>query len=279
MSYKSLLVQVDSSDRAISRLNLAISLAQAFDAHLTGFSVAAPPTLMAGLEGGAVEDFYTSASSYLKQCADQARATFEQLVERAGFESYEWRQYIGNPVEVTNLNARYHDLVIVGQAKPGFLEQGLSADFHEAVALGCGRPVLAVPIAGSFDNVGRNVLVAWNARQEAARAVTDALPLLQRAERVTVLVVNPENEPENQGEGPGYDIALYLARHGVAVEVLNKAAADEKVGHVLLSTAAELATDLIVMGVYGHSRWRELVLGGVSHTLLSSMTVPLLVSH
>lgn len=279
MSYKSLLVHVDTSDQAITRVNLAIWLANTFEAHLTGLSVAATPMLMAGSEGGAIEDLYTSACDHLKQCAEDAHRTFDQLVARAGLESFEWREYIGHPVADTNLNAHYQDLVIVGQPEHALLVSGLTADYPEAVALNCGRPVLIVPSSGQFDQVGSNVLVAWNAKPEAARAVTNALPLLRRAQRVTLLIINPDVGPEGHGEAPGHDIALYLSRHGVPVEVMSQTVTDEKAGHVLLTCANDLGADLIVMGVYGHSYLRELLLGGVSRTLMSSMTVPVLVSH
>jgi len=122
-------------------------------------------------------------------------------------------------------------------------------------------------------------MIAWDAGRESARAVSDALPLLKRAKAVEVAVFNPERRRRDHGEQPGADVSLYLARHGVKVTVAQQSGADFEVGAQVLSRAADTAADLIVMGAYGHSRVRELVLGGVTRTILESMTVPVLMSH
>jgi nucleotide-binding universal stress UspA family protein len=121
--------------------------------------------------------------------------------------------------------------------------------------------------------------VAWNAGREAARAVTDALPLLTRADAVHVVAFNPDKGGADHGDTPGADIGLYLARHGVKVSVAQQQNEELAVGEQILSRAADLSVDLIVMGAYGHSRVRELMLGGATRTLLDSMTVPVLMSH
>jgi nucleotide-binding universal stress UspA family protein len=154
---------------------------------------------------------------------------------------------------------------------------GVEPDFAERLLLSGGRPLLIVPYAGEFGDVGKRALVAWNASREAARAVTDAIPLLREAQGVQIVAFDPEGAAH--GEIPGADIGLYLARHGIKVTVSQQTAPDVDVGNQLLSRAAELGSDLIVMGGYGHSRLRELVLGGVTRTLLGSMTVPVLMSH
>jgi len=123
------------------------------------------------------------------------------------------------------------------------------------------------------------VMLCWNASRECARAAADALPFLQAAEQVIVLVIDPEVSADRHGQEPGADVALWLARHGVKVAVQRDVAADAEVGEIILSRAADHGVDLIVMGIYGHSRLREMMLGGVSRTLLSSMTVPVLMSH
>jgi nucleotide-binding universal stress UspA family protein len=136
-----------------------------------------------------------------------------------------------------------------------------------------------VPYTGRFAVSAKRVLIAWDAGREAARAVSDALPILKRAQAVEVAVFDPEREPVNHGEQPGADIGLYLARHGVKVSVARQSGAGFEVGAQILSRAADTSADLIVMGAYGHSRVRELVLGGVTRTILGAMTVPVLMSH
>jgi nucleotide-binding universal stress UspA family protein len=164
--------------------------------------------------------------------------------------------------------------VLAAQPEPGdLLATALAGD----LVLSVGRPVLFVPYAGRFPATGKRVLVAWNASREAARAVSDALPLLARAESFEVVAFEPR--PGDHGEVPGADIALYLARHGVKATAARQSAPEIDIGAQILSRAADTGADLIVMGGYGHSRLRELVLGGVTRSMLEAMTVPVLMSH
>lgn len=172
------------------------------------------------------------------------------------------------------------NLLIAGQRdRHADSDTGTRSGFLDQLVLSTGRPLLLVPYAGRFPSVGKNVLVAWNAKPEAARAVTDALPLLARANSVQVMAFDPEGNRSGHGENPGADIALYLARHGVKATASRQHCGSDEVGVQILSRAADIDADLIVMGAYGHSRVRELVLGGVTRTILDSMTVPVLMSH
>lgn len=186
----------------------------------------------------------------------------------------------GYPGDTLPRAARYCDLTVMTQHDPddehAFRAPHLAAD----VLLQSGRPVLVLPYAG--DGVfapPRRVLVGWNASREAARALRDALPLLRGAANVEVAVFEtPEDVDLDHGDVPGADIGLWLARHGVKVEV-RYVPTGVGAGEALLSHAADMGADLIVAGGYGHSRLREAVLGGVTRTLLSSSPVPVLLSH
>src|SRR5262249_21576660 len=127
--------------------------------------------------------------------------------------------------------------------------------------------------------LGGRVLIGWDASREAARAVKDAMPLLAAAEAVKVLSIDAEQSPQRHGEMPGADIALYLARHAVKTQVERTVSAGIDIGNTLLSRTVDLEADLLVMGAYGHSRVRELMLGGATRTVLQSMTAPVLMSH
>jgi len=174
------------------------------------------------------------------------------------------------------LHARYADLVLIGQTDASD-DSKVPTDFPERLVLAAGRPVLILPAVGKFATIGKRILIAWNPSREATRAVTDAIPLLQRADNVHVMAVNPK--AGEHGSVPGADIGLYLARHGVRVDVKTDHGAEIDVGNELLSRAADLDADLIVMGGYGHSRLKEWVLGGATRTILESMTAPVLMSH
>lgn len=280
MSYKTILVHLDGGKRCAERLELAFGLAETFDAHLVGLfalSAARIPSFALAEAGPTIVEVVERRRA---ETARAAEAAFRAATARHGRTAAEWRASDHDAVIATSVSARYADLVVVGQNDPGADESsGVVPHFVHDIVLSAGRPVLLVPYAGRFASVGRRVLVAWNAGREAARAVTDALPLLGRASTVQVMAFNPEQGGADHGDTPGADIGLYLARHGVKVSVAQQHAEDVDVGNQILSRAADLDADLIVMGAYGHSRVRELMLGGVTRTLLASMTVPVLMSH
>jgi nucleotide-binding universal stress UspA family protein len=138
--------------------------------------------------------------------------------------------------------------------------------------------VLIVPYAGRFETIGREVLIAWSPRHEAARAMRDALPLLQHAEKVRLVAVASSDDEARQWQRDFADAVEWLGRHGVKTTA-SLTVSEVDVGNELLSLAADPGVDLIVMGGYGHTRLREFVLGGATRTLLQSMTVPVLMSH
>ncbi|MSP80209.1 MAG: universal stress protein [Rhodospirillales bacterium] len=185
----------------------------------------------------------------------------------------------GRPAaETLALSARYADLAVVGQRNSD--DDELEMDkMPDRFILSAGRPVLSVPYAGAFPKVGQTAVVAWDASRLATRAVNDALPILRRAAKVHLLAINPEGGREGHGEVPCADIAHHLARHGVKAEASSLRVNDIEVGDALLSRASDFGADLIVMGAYGHARWRELVLGGVTRHLLQHMTAPVFMSH
>ena len=136
-----------------------------------------------------------------------------------------------------------------------------------------------IPNVGHFPRVGSRVLVAWNDRREASRATFDALPFLQAARDVRMLWVNPEAEMDDKGDVPCADIAASLARHGVKCTTAQSRGSDLGVADELLNRAADYGSDLLVMGAYGHRRFREFVFGSATRCILQHMTVPVLMSH
>jgi len=276
MSYKTILVHLDHQPRCAERLGLACSLAEELDAHVVGLFALGSPKLpsYALAEGGpTLRDLLDKRNAGIQ---GEAERRFRDIVRRNG-ERAEWRSSQSDPAAAMRLSARYADLVVAGQPEAG--DEGDLRGLADELVLSAGRPVLFVPYAGRFAALGKRVLVAWDAGREAARAVTDALPLLRRAETVEVCAFDPEKGRRGHGEQPGADVGLYLARHGVKVTVARQSGAGYDVGAQILSRAADVGADLIVMGAYGHARVRELVLGGVTRTMLEAMTVPVLMSH
>jgi len=270
------------SARAHPRLEYALRLARQFDAHLTGvFSAFTPDPRSFYVMAGAA-DYYEEHRKTRQERHGALERIFHAELLRAGVRG-QWVDCPDSAGDAIPRYARHADLVVAGQDDPDDPESFIADHFPETLVMTSGRPVLFIPYIGVFPTLGANIMVAWNGSRESARAVYDAMPLLQRAEKVTVVRLNEsKGEPGAQRANriPGADIALLLARHDVKAEV---AAIDGvngiPMGDMLMSRASDLGADLVVMGAYGHSRWQELVMGGATRTMLESMPIPVLMSH
>ena len=283
MRLRDLLLVLDGSARDAARLETALELARTVGAHLTGLcplELLLPADLAFAL-GGYPEAL--ALQSAVEQLQDQANARaatieaeFRAGLTRAGVNG-DWRTAPGPVGPAIAAAARHADLTVIGQDDPDHRVPPAGRHMIEDVLLAAGRPLLLLPYAGRFPAIGRNVLIAWTPTREAARAVGDALGLIEPAAQVTVLTV------ARAGGGdavPGAEIAAHLARHGLAVTAA-RSVSDGQIheADMLLSYAADLGADLLVMGGYGHSRVRELTLGGVTRSVLRHMTLPVLMSH
>ena len=278
MALKDILVHLDNSNHSKMRLDAAVSLAAAHEAHLIGIYVLTQPRIPGYVRAQITEDVLRQQAESALETAATAERAFNDAVARAGVNG-EWRLVEGDPVPVLSLHARYADIAIVGQRDPEG-EDGIDdPSMPDQLILAVGRPVLVVPYVGEYPEIGQRVMVSWDASRLSTRAVNDALPLLVGAKRVIVMAVNPKGGEEGHGEIPSADICLHLARHGINAEAHHIYADDISVGDMLLSRAADEGIDLMVTGCYGHARWRELVLGGVTRHMLKHMTMPVLMSH
>lgn len=279
MNYKTVMVHVDQSPRSSVRTTVATQLATQHGAHLVGAAVTGISRYVFS-EGAFNPDdpVFAHHLQHLRQYARTALDTFERVAASVGTVSVEARLVDDDAAGGIALGARYADLTVVGQFDPATSIPGLLPDFVETVALNSGRPILVVPYAGQASGEFRRPLLAWNGGVQASRAMTGALPLLRAAGAVDVVLFNPRSDADAHGAEPGADLALYLARHGIRVNVIERTVGGD-VGEALLSTAADLGSDLIVMGAYGHTRFREVMLGGATRTVLQSMTVPVLMAH
>jgi nucleotide-binding universal stress UspA family protein len=279
MMLKDILVHVDYPEQSNGALEAAIHLARRFNAHLSGLHVtslfhyvAAHDVWVAGLWEECKDDLRTAAK--------RAQEQFEAATTRAGFLS-DWHHVDGDPTYAILDYGRVVDLVVLGQ--PAENVPLITREISDKAPLAMGRPVLFVPATGISGSLGKRVLVAWKNTREAARAVNDALPLLTQAEQVTVMAVDAPDRAatgeDNQIDAPCADIARHLARHGVKTEAKRDTTSSQSAGERLLDVAQRQGADLIVMGAYGHSRLKEIVLGGVTRHMLTHATVPVLMSH
>jgi len=281
MSFKTLLVHLDSSARCDARLSAAIRLAIDTGARLVGVYLSTMPDLSSSVASLLPAEVIASRGRELGDAQHAAEKSFRETTAAAGLTRIEWRAPAGPAVAEMVAHGRNSDLVVLGQR--GRSGEASDSDFaDELIAttlMSVGRPLLVVPYIGAARTLGKRILIAWNGSREAARAVGDAMPLLERAERVDVIADPGTNDGEVAHTLSNQRVVQWLADHGcdARIEPVPRDAID--VGDILLSRAADYGTDLIVMGGYGHSRLRELVLGGATRTLLGAMTVPVLMSH
>jgi nucleotide-binding universal stress UspA family protein len=281
MTYKDLLVVLDPGAQTRERVIVAADLAARSEAHLIGLylsMVPESPQRVGLFDPSLLDPLYRQAQQRNRELASEVRALFEDIAGRRGV-STEWRIDSGYPADVAALHGRYADLIVLGQIDPEDLQAPVMQPRPEEVALAVGRPLLVVPYVGCFDTIGQRALIGWDGSREATRAINDAIPLLSNAESVTVLTVDATTGSHAHGDIPGADIALHLARHGIKARTERAISAGIGPANTLLSRASDLQADLLVMGAYGLSRFRELLLGGVTRTVLETMTVPVLMAH
>ena len=255
----------------------AISVAETFEAHVLGVAFAYEPVVPGSVMGGIPPEFLETQRAESEKNAQAAITRFEQAAKREGI-SYETRMLSASVAGASDQLARMgrrFDLVVLGQATR---EQPTPEDLvDEGVLFDAGRPVIFVPFIQKEGLKLDRVMVCWDGGRAATRAIGDAMPFLEKAKQIEVVVVG--SKPPKSDEVSGADLGQHLARHGVKVDVKRITSPDIDVASTVLSYAADASADLIVMGGYGHSRLREFILGGATRAILESMTVPVLMSH
>lgn len=279
MHYKTILLHADNARNANARLELTAQLAEQQQAHLVCAAMTGISRFVYHTNGSRTDIIRPDLAERARHSAEATLEHYAAVTGRLGVSSCEHRLVDDDAYGGLLLQARYADLLVVGQADHGDPATGaLLQDLPEYIVLNSCRPVLIVPFAGVLKPVGQRIVVAWDGSAQATRAITGALPLLAHAASVTVALFDAASGADEHGDEPGADIALYLARHGVKVDVVRQAT-DGNVGEAVLAMADSVNADLLVMGAYGHARYREILLGGATRTVLNSMTVPVLMAH
>ncbi|MBR1217766.1 universal stress protein [Bradyrhizobium sp. U87765 SZCCT0131] len=255
----------------------AASIAEAFEAHIAGIAFAhagIPPFVLADVPADVIQKLIDDSAALARKSADQ----FQQVAERSRLSAE--RQVLSDtdvlPSEAFAEMARRFDLAVVMQSDG---DKGVHNDLLIETALfDAGRPLMLVPYIQQSGMKLDRVVCCWDGGRPAARAIHDAMPLLKRARVVELLIVANDRKPAER-DARGLEIGRHLARHGLKVEVEVMPAAGIGVADVIVSHIADSGADLLVMGGYGHSRLREIVLGGATRDILKEMTVPVLMSH
>lgn len=296
-AFRDIIVVLDDSTASEIRLELAVAIAQRHDAHLTGFSALGmlmparpymqpltysqvetlPASQMLNWSAGSLPAS-PQTSQQAAEKAERIEAAFRIRLRSSAVRG-EWKMAGDNVSETLVRQARHADLTIFGQVDPNHPPPPRGRQLLEDVLMTSGRPVLVVPYIGRYETAGTKVLVGWNNSREAARAMSDAMPMLAKAESVMVLEATPAVRKATTDHDAGADVVRHLARHGINARSSRTVIVDISAADALLSHAADMSADLLVVGGYGHSRLRELILGGVTHGLLQHMTLPVLMSH
>lgn len=278
MGLNDIVVYVDGTEATKARVGFAVALAKEHGAHLIG--VAFAPTALLPLYGADVG--FADMTEVLESVKTQSANALEDFKTRAKAEgvSVEARLMQGMSEEFPHdfaHAARHVDLAILGQPRDGDPLIGQYA-LVERCLFASGRPVIIVPAAPEKLTLKGTIVAAWDGSAEAARAINDALIFLKPAARV-VLLVGVTADDGAERTPPTDDMVAHLKRHGVKAEAMRVKVSEGDVGRLLLTTAKDLGADLLVMGAFHHSRWREFILGGVTLTVLEQATIPLFMAH
>lgn len=280
MSYRSLLVHLDQDPHCTPRIQTAIALAKRLGCHLAGVAPTGLIDLPTGLASAAtLIEFAGAAWDTLRSQAERTADGFRDDCRAADLESFEAVIDESDKAQSLVRHAHCSDLVVLTQADPTAADHRAAQELVEKVVLYSARPTLIVPCTGHVDAIGTHAMVAWDDSREAARAVSDALPLLRLAAQVDVVGWGEAGGPDDKTLRQRLDaLHRWLTRQGVSAGVRIEAVGSG-IADAMRARAAESGADLIVMGAYGHARWAERVLGGATRGLLDSMTVPVLMSH
>jgi len=279
MNFRTILVHLDRSGRSPVRAALAAQWARAHESHLTGLI----PT---GLYDGIIPadaiatgmtDYIAESADYLRRRAEAIAREFRQDIAASGPLSYEVQLVDGVTEDAVVRYGHASDLVVLGQSDESARQDTTVHGLAEHVLMEVGRPVLVVPSSGEFSGVPRNIVVAWDGSREAAVALHASLPALRGA-RVSLLSLRHPRDGDDVQRLLMHDMIQFLLRQGVQARA-ESAVTEIGIADALLSRVSEIGADLLVMGAYGHSRFRERILGGVTRQILAQMTVPVLMAH
>lgn len=275
MTAPDLLIHIKADKRWTESVDVGIRLARHLDARAHGLLTMGEAARFKALYRGSDDLIAERQVGWDKAAADIGAQFMSAL--KANLVEGSWLVGEGHASELLALVGRVHELVVVEQNDPIIDE--IDWDPAEASVLGSGVPTLVVPSKGEFPTVGRTIAVAWNQSREAARVVSCALSLLQKAERVIVLNGQRKESFAGITRFPPHDLSTYLRRKGVATEEVTFSPSDEKAGPAMLDAAKRHGADLLVMGACGRSWFREWVFGSATRHVLRHMDLPVLMAH
>ena len=278
---KDILVHLDASETCAQCVEAAVMLAKRKNAHLIGVAFALESSLLQYYGGKLAKDLGEGSFEATHKAAQAAIDIFEQGTKEfeLSTQSHIIECSTMELAEKIAFEARHVDLTFLEQPSPDRKNRGLMSSLLEGALFNTGRPVYIVPYIGRRETPVRKAVIAWDGSYKSARAVNDAIPLLQERGETVVFIVDPDKRKKSHGSSPGADIAAHLKRHDINVTIVEHPSGGLDISNTILNFVSDAGADLLVMGAYGHSRLRERTFGGVTRTILDQMTVPVLMSN
>ena len=277
MAIKDLAVAFNASDNSKAAVKLAVQMCRKYEATLTGIYAHLPVKFEAQVEIWISDEIKASLEKADADTAAAIEDTFRACIEESGFDGpAEWISPTGHPNNLLAKSARYHDLLLIGQYSN--LDRNQRRVRAEELVMNSGKPIIIVPVGYQVRPFTGHAVVAWDGSRPAARALSDAMQILETKERLDVVTVGAAGA-EASKDVFGQDIITYLSRHGINAKQTNLSASREGVGATLLGYCSETDPDVLVMGAYGHARLREELFGGVTRHILENANVPVLMAH
>jgi nucleotide-binding universal stress UspA family protein len=279
VAYKTILTIITDADLAKSALESAIALSEREDAHLD--------VLCLGVDRTQTGYYYAGTNAMIQQetleRAQKEAAEIETAAkQRLSAESIKWScesavAQIAGLSHLVAQRARFSDLVVM--PKPYGEGRAIEDEAAVEAAMFDGKaPVLVMPEGASTAEIGKRVVIAWNQSAEALIAIRTALPILQAADTVNISIIDPPQHGPDRSD-PGGALSQYLSRHGVKTEISVLAKTMPRISDILCRHVQDIGADMVVMGAYGHSRFREAILGGATRNMLENTEVPVLMAH
>ncbi|MDH3195790.1 MAG: universal stress protein [Hyphomicrobiales bacterium] len=277
MAIKDLAVAFNSSDNSRAAVKLAVQMCRKYDASLTGIYAHSPVKFESQVEIWISDEMKASLEKADADTVAAIEDAFRAAVKEDGFDGpVEWIAPTGHPNDLLAKSARYHDILLIGQySNPDRSERRIRA---EELVMNSGKPIIIVPVDYDVRPFTGRAVVAWDGSRPAARALSDAMQILETKERLDVVSVGSADMKAKK-DGFGQDVVTYLSRHGIDAKLTNLTANREGVGATILGYCSETDPDVLVMGAYGHARLREELFGGVTRHILENANVPVLMSH
>lgn len=281
MPYREILVHLDYTKSCEERMAAALALGARTGARVTGISLALESSVNSYLGLSISSSLDDQQKRTIADAAQKLADSFAKLAEESDVECKSKVLTCGatKAPMLLAFEARHCDISFFGQPNPDEESAAFVESLYEGVLFRSGRPVYLVPHFGRWSVAVRNAVIAWDGSKKAARAVRDAIPLLQGRGQTSILIINPEKRPGSHGDKPGVDLAYYLSRYDIEAKVDVLSNQQISVDSVILNYLADKGADLLVMGAYNHSKLRERAFGGVTDSIVHQMTAPVLLSE